>query len=107
MRESKQNRRANDSALQVAFDWIHRTGWPTREADRAIAKRAYNQWLKGGNSGCAAAEQHDVEVLYGMLGKALSKFHPSDGVQYLQIILVLELVIRGRAAGVLKQHSRH
>lgn len=107
MQVSTSNKNAVGNVLRIAIDWVRRTGWPTRAADRTIASRIYDQWLTASNADSTETQQHDVELLHDMLGSALSKLHTPEGVECLQIILVLELVIHGREDGVIKRHRPH
>lgn len=107
MQASSPNKNDVDMVLRIAIDWVRRTGWPTRASDRTIADRVYDQWLKASNADYTETQQHDVELLHDMLGSALSNLHTPEDVECLQIILVLELVIHGREAGVIERHRPH
>lgn len=91
----------------MAYDWVRKTGWPTRERDEAIAADIYEQWIKATDAKWAATQSRDYEVMTSMIREAFIGLHDEEAIDNLQILLTLILTLRGRREGKLKRRLIH
>jgi hypothetical protein len=78
-------------ALLRALDWVHRTGWLTRDDDTEVAARLYDTW----RSSPGASE--DRHALVEALWFAFSARHGDDVARHLTAIFAVSLESHGRS----------
>jgi hypothetical protein len=107
MSEQVPHIRTPDELLQDAYCWIRRTGWPTYAQDQTIAGDVYEKWIKATDAEYAATQSRDFELLGNLLRDALADTHDEEGLDALQILMMFDLVLRGRTEGKLKRKRIH
>jgi hypothetical protein len=99
--------RTPDELLQAAYGWVRKTGWPTYAQDQTIAGDVYEKWIKATDAEYAATQSRDFDLLGDLLRAALADTHDEAGLDALQILLMFDLVLRGRQEGKLKRKRIH
>ncbi|MGH8190789.1 MAG: hypothetical protein ACREP2_05020 [Rhodanobacteraceae bacterium] len=107
MSEEAAHIRTPGELLEAAFAWIRKTGWKTHAEDEAIAADVYARWIKATDAEYAATRSRDFERMGNLLREALADTHDEEGLDSLQILLMLELALRGRREGKLKRRLIH
>ncbi len=107
MSDQPRNIRTPDELLQAAYGWVRKTGWPTYAQDQTIAGDVYKQWIKATDAEYAATQSRDFELLGDRLRAALADTHDEEALDALQILLLLDLTLRGRRDGKLKRKRIH
>lgn len=105
--QEPKSRRTPDDLLNLAFDWIRKTGWPTRTRDKAIAADIYEKWIKATNRAWASTQCRDYELMAEMIREAFAELHDEEAVDSLQILLTLDLTLRARLEGKLARRLVH
>lgn len=107
MSEQPRTIRTPDELLQAAYDWVRKTGWPTYAQDQTISGDVYEKWIKATDAEYAATQLRDFELLGNRLRAALADTHDEEALDALQILLLLDLTLRGRREGKLKRKRIH
>lgn len=99
--------RTPEELLKAAHEWVRKTGWPTYCRDNAIADGVYEAWIKATDAEWAATQSRSYERLIDMIAEAFAGLHGEETIDHLQILLSLDLTLRGRQEGKLKRRSTH
>lgn len=99
MREIKTPRQMLGSAM----DWIEETGWRTMGEDKAIANQVYEAWVTETNAEWIATHHRDRDKLSEAMYAAFRHIRDDRAADSIYVILMLELELRARREGILRQ----
>ncbi len=83
----------NDLSQQLlrVLDWVHRTGWPTRSHDTAMAAEVFDAWRLAIDGTCRHGKPHDRLALLESLHSEFSTVHDADTTEHLCALFVVAL----------------
>jgi len=91
---------ANDLSQRLVqvIDWVHRTGWPTRDRDTAMAAQVFDAWLVATNSQRCAGGKRDRAALLDALHAVFSAGSNEEATEHLCALFAvcLESHLRSR-----------
>lgn len=99
MREIKTPRQM----LSNAMDWIEETGWGTMGEDKAIANQIYEAWIAQTNTEWIKTQRRDRDKLSEAMYMAFRHIRDDRAADSIYVILMLELELRARREGMLRQ----
>lgn len=87
--------------LVRVVDWVHRTGWPRRASDTALAADVFDAWWADARAVEGEGQTMDRYVLIEALATVLGNHHDAEGVEHLCALFaaVFEAHIRARQDG--------
>lgn len=103
----KPHRRTPQELMQMANAWVRRTGWPTWQRDEAIGASVYQRWIDATNAEWATTHSRDFDLLAEMIQTAFTGIHDEEGIDAMQILLAIALVMRAREEGKLVRRRIH
>jgi len=84
--------------LLRVLDWVHRTGWPTRARDTAMAAEVFDAWRSANVDACRPSEPHDRRALLDALHGAFSAAHDADATEHLCVLFAVAFEAHVRSA---------
>jgi hypothetical protein len=75
--------------LLRVLDWVHRTGWPTRARDTAMAAEIFDAWRSATDNTGRQSEPHDRSALLEALHGVFSADHDADATEHLCVLFAV------------------
>lgn len=96
MRQRPDAQDALHARLLHAIDWVHCTGWPTREGDVALAMEVFDVWCAAAPQRAGATGPEDHEALAEALLAVFAIRYGDEAARHLTTILTLSLELHWR-----------
>ena len=91
MRSDESSTNDLSQRMVQVIDWVHRTGWPTRERDTAMAAQVFDVWLAATEGQRHAGGQRDRSALLDALHAVFSAGHDDEAAEHLCALFAVTL----------------